>query len=46
VSRTPAKRRRAKAGVMGLEGWPGLQLPYFHGGDYYETSDIIAISDI
>jgi len=26
--RMPAERRRAKAGVIGLEGWPGLQLPF------------------
>jgi hypothetical protein len=28
ILRTPAKRRKAKAGVIGLEGWPGLQLPF------------------
>ena len=27
LSRMPARRRKAKVGVMWLEGWPGLQLP-------------------
>jgi hypothetical protein len=26
--RTPVKRRRAKVGVMWLDGWPGLQHPF------------------
>jgi hypothetical protein len=40
TSRTPAKRRMAKVGVMGLDGWPSLLLPPISGYLSIDTIDL------